>query len=549
VLASGQLAVLIERLSDSSYRSLAAGKDANAAAERFRRDAERLGQLIEDFSNGAGERSIEAVTAPGAVAALKALAKAYAGTTTLIQEIDRFGLRTRRAQQAGAEILPRADQVSNQSRALREQFEQAVGQRQISNRLGLILAGVSLLLVLLLAQQVMSSTPQTSGYTRDPAAEAKMLEQQARAINRQNQEAILRLLDEIRNLADGDLTTNATVTEDVTGAIADAINYAIDALLETVMNINRVSVEVAGEARLSRDTSERLSQASLQQASQVEQAAQSIEQLAESARTVSINVQRLREVAGQSVQFANEGNQAVRATIDGMDNIRETIQETSKRIKRLGESSQEIGEIVGLIDDIADQTNILALNAAIQASMAGERGRGFAVVADEVQRLAERASQATKQIEALVKAFQSDTNEAVHSMEPSTAGVVQGAELAEMAGQALVRIEVVSGELAGLTESISDSSAGQTTQADAANNSMNEISRITQATSSGSQETATSIGRLAQLAADLGTSVAGFRLPDDARLALGMTAVFEVDEADTVVAGPGEMPHQLAQGG
>ena len=334
-------------------------------------------------------------------------------------------------------MLGRSDEVLTSSRALRAQFLQFTNQRPYSSRLGFILAAVTVFLVLLLlAQQFSSSTPQTPRDTRDPAAEARMLEEQARDINRQNQEAILRLLDEISDLADGDLTTNATVTEDVTGAIADSINYAIDALRETVININSVSLEVAGEARLSRDTSVRLSEASSQQATQIQTAAQSIGQLAEAARDVSANAARSREVAEQSVQYANEGNEAVRATIDGMDNIRETIQETSKRIKRLGESSQEIGEIVGLIDDIADQTNILALNAAIQASMAGEQGRGFAVVADEVQRLAERASQATKQIEALVKAIQSDTNEAVNSMEQSTAGVMQGAELAEGAGQA-----------------------------------------------------------------------------------------------------------------
>ena len=230
----------------------------------------------------------------------------------------------------------------------------------------------------------------------------------------------------------------------------------------SLVRSNSVSVEVAREAGRTRKTAVTLSTSSDTHATQIRAAAQLIESLADAARTVSANAERSREVAQQSVRYANDGTDAVRATIDGMDNIRETIQETSKRIKRLGESSQEIGEIVGLIDDIADQTNILALNAAIQASTAGEQGRGFAVVADEVQRLAERASHATKQIDALVKAIQSDTNEAVNSMEQSTAGVVRGAALAEDAGQALVRIEITSEELAELIGSISESAHRQT---------------------------------------------------------------------------------------
>lgn len=309
---------------------------------------------------------------------------------------------------------------------------------------------------------------------RESAADARAREEQTREINRRNQEEILRLLDEISDLADGDLSTNATATEGITGAIADAINYATDALRETVTNINSVSVAVAGEARSTRETAVRLTDASETHASQITSVAGSIEGLASAGRTVSANADRSRELAEQAVQFANDGNTAVRATIDGMDNIRETIQETSKRIKRLGESSQEIGEIVGLIDDIADQTNILALNAAIQASMAGEQGRGFLVVADEVQRLAERAS------------------------------------------QALIRIEMVSNEMAGLVTAISGSAFGQTTQADAANESMAKISEITAATTSGMQDTSNSVGRLAQLAADLRTSVAGVQLPDSA---------------------------------
>ncbi|MBT6275709.1 MAG: methyl-accepting chemotaxis protein, partial [Chromatiales bacterium] len=357
-------------------------------------------------------------------------------------------------------------------------------------------------------------------------------------------------LDEIADLADGDLTISATVTEDITGTIADAINYSIDALRETVTNINGVSMEIANEARRARDTSVTLTQASDNQATRIEGAVSSIRSLSDSANSVSADAGRVREVATQSVEFANDGANAVRATIDGMDSIRQIIQGTSKRIKRLGESSQEIGDIVGLIDDIADQTNILALNAAIQASMAGEQGRGFAVVADEVQRLAERASQATKQIDGLVKAIQSDTNEAVASMEQSTAGVVSGAELAEGAGQALVRIDVVSQELSEFISGISESPAGQTEQASRVSQMMEEIQRITAEARLGTQETGSAIVSVAQVAVDLRTSVAGFRLSDagESSTVIGLPAVS--DPAETAVSEPPALQHaRAAQGG
>jgi twitching motility protein PilJ len=196
-----------------------------------------------------------------------------------------------------------------------------------------------------------------------------------------------------------------------------------------------------------------------------------------------------------------------------MGTIREHIQETSKRIKRLGESSQEIGDIVELINDIAEQTNILALNASIQAAMAGEAGRGFAVVADEVQRLAERSANATKQIEALVKAIQADTNEAVISMEKSTSGVVNGTRLAEDAGGALEEIESVSEQLASLIQAISGAARQQTAAAAEISKTMNGIQDVTTQTAAGTQRTSQSIGNLARLAQDLDKSVAGFKLP------------------------------------
>ena len=280
--------------------------------------------------------------------------------------------------------------------------------------------------------------------------------------NERNQQAILRLLDELSSLADGDLTVQATVTEDITGAIADSINYAIEALRELVDDDQRVGDPArrrgeadAGAVRRTwrRRRSRSRSRSPLRPSRSPRMAA--------STEEVSGNAERSSDVARHSVDVAHKGGDAVRRTIDGMNAIRETIQETSKRIKRLGESSQEIGNIVELINDIAEQTNILALNASIQASMAGEAGRGFAVVADEVQRLAERAANATKQIEVLVRTIQADTNEAVVSMERSTTDVVGGALLAENAGAALEEIEQVSNQIASLVQNISASSRQQ----------------------------------------------------------------------------------------
>ena len=279
--------------------------------------------------------------------------------------------------------------------------------------------------------------------------------------NERNQQAILRLLDELGSLADGDLTVEATVTEDITGAIADSINYAIEKLRELVATINETAIMVDSAAKTTASTAVHMARAADTQTKEISAATESIVSMAGSIEEVSGNAERSSDVARHSVEVAHKGGEAVRRTIDGMNAIRETIQETSKRIKRLGESSQEIGNIIELINDIAEQTNILALNASIQASMAGEAGRGFAVVADEVQRLAERSTNATKQIEVLVRTIQADTNEAVVSMERSTTDVVGGALLAENAGAALDEIEQVSNQIANLVQNISGSARQQ----------------------------------------------------------------------------------------
>ncbi|HET9389281.1 MAG TPA: methyl-accepting chemotaxis protein [Steroidobacteraceae bacterium] len=355
--------------------------------------------------------------------------------------------------------------------------------------------------------------------------------------NDRNQQAILRLLDELSSLADGDLTVQATVTEDITGAIADSINYAVDALRGLVTTINQSAIQLDSATRQTQALSGHLAKASGAQSKQIASATESAGGMATSAEEVSGNAERAADVARHSVEVAHKGGDAVRRTIDGMNTIRETIQETSKRIKRLGESSQEIGNIVELINDIAEQTNILALNASIQASMAGDAGRGFAVVADEVQRLAERAANATKQIEVLVRTIQTDTNEAVVSMERSTTDVVGGALLAENAGAALEEIEQVSNQIASLVQNISASSRQQTGAAQNIARNMQILKEISAQTAESTHATSAAIAKLAELSAGLRKAAAGFRLPGSTSEPIGNTSAFKrLDESKSTTA-------------
>jgi twitching motility protein PilJ len=361
--------------------------------------------------------------------------------------------------------------------------------------------------------------------------------------SQRTQEAILRLLDELIDLADGDLTISATVSEDFTGAIADSINFTIDQLRQLVSRINSTAVQVSQAAQSTQQTAYHLAEASNHQAQEIAGASAAINEMAVTIDQVSANASESALVAGKSVSIANNGAKLVQNTINGMDTIREQIQDTSKRIKRLGESSQEIGDIVSLINDIADQTNILALNAAIQASMAGDAGRGFAVVADEVQRLAERSAAATKQIGTLVKAIQSDTNEAVISMEQTTSEVVRGARLAQDAGVALEEIEGVSANLAELIQNISNAARQQASSAGHISNTMNVIQEITSQTTAGTGETANSIGNLADMASELRQSVAGFTLPDE------MLADLQLQEISAVRAAPPVLENTVSSAG
>jgi twitching motility protein PilJ len=347
---------------------------------------------------------------------------------------------------------------------------------------------------------------------RKQAKQAAALTEQLALEGQNNQEAVLQLLDEMGDLSDGDLSVKAQVKDNIAGAIADSINYTIDNLRDLVVGINRATEQVTNATVVAQGTSATLLTAAETQSDQIMQTTDAVTDMTRSIMQVSQNAAQASEVAQRSLEAANQGAQAVQNTISGMNDIRTQIQETSKRIKRLGESSQEISEIVELISDITEQTNILALNAAIQAASAGEAGRGFTVVAEEVQRLAERSSEATKQISAIVKTIQTDTNGAVAAMEKSTEGVVEGARVADAAGQALNEIETVTVNLARLIESISTATNTQTESATIVANNMQVIQEITTQTSEGTQLTANSIGQLTALAEDLRTSVAGFKL-------------------------------------
>jgi len=403
------------------------------------------------------------------------------------------------SQRASQTVFEQSDPLLKKSRSLVEAYSRLSEQRS-GVRTAIYVTGFSTVLFLfLLARKLVVDA-------RDRAH--KSSEQ-----NRQSQDAILKLLDEMGDLADGDLTIQPEVTEQITGAIADSINYAVREMRNLVVRIKNAAQQVAVASEHSRQTATELTEAALRQAAQITEATGKMVAMARSMEDMSKSAERSAEVAQGSVATAKRGAAAVQDTIKGMDEMREQIQETAKRIKRLGESSQQIGEIVELINDIAEQTNILSLNAAIQAAMAGEAGRGFAVVADEVQRLAERSAEATKQIADLVKTIQADTNEAVASMEQATNGVVQATRLADAAGQALGEIESVSEQLSSLIVNIARDAQRQSQTATDVSGSMAKIQETTTLTSSGSRQTAEAIGKLSDLARELQASVAGFKLP------------------------------------
>ena len=481
----------------------AGGAGAALAGEALSRDAGVFAQVLNGLSKGDEAMNIQKLTNPAALAALN---QANAQWAEMKQDLDAILASSQslfRAQTAASELTANSTKLLAESEDLFNAFTAfgTAGKGSILGNIWVsiisgILAALSLFLLV---------------YSLNKAQRERY--EKSTELNNRNQEAIMRLLDEMGSLAEGDLTVKATVTEDMTGAIADSINFAVEQLRTLVQTITETSVQVASSAQETQATATHLAEAAEYQAQQINSATNRINEIATSIGQVSRNSSESADVAQRSVEIATKGAGVVRQTIVGMDSIRGQIQETSKRIKRLGESSQEIGSIVELINDISEQTNILALNAAIQAASAGEAGRGFAVVADEVQRLAERTSNATKRIEALVQTIQADTNEAVSSMEQTTSEVVAGARLAEDAGTALGEIETVSNTLAGLIQGISRAAQQQTVAANDITETMTTIQSITAQTSQGANQTAESIGNLAQLAADLRRSVADFKLP------------------------------------
>ena len=504
---AGRQRMLSQRILNNVNRVLEGGEGAVTAADRFGRDAALFGRVIKGLLDGNKGMNLERVTHNEIRAKLTEASDLFFGevapqiNTILTSSPEMFEVS-----EAVQDILTHSDRLLAAISRLDESYQSYALGRPVNTTMGSLFGLIALLLLLYLGYSL-----RRDGIRRleEAAAQHKITEE----INRRNQQAIMRLLDEMGDLADGDLTVNATVTEDITGAIADSMNYAIDALRGLVTAINETSSQVSTAAQQTQANAAHLAEASDHQAQQIATASSAVNEMAISIEGVSRNADQLAEEAQRSVAIASKGTSAVQNTIEGMDTIREHIQETSKRIKRLGESSQEIGDIVELINDIAEQTNILALNASIQAAMAGEAGRGFAVVADEVQRLAERSADATKQIDALVKTIQADTNEAVISMEVSTAGVVSGARLSQDAGTALGEIESVSLYLAELVQNISNATRQQAAAASNISDTMNVIQEITTQTSAGTTYTANSIGNLAELADDLKKSVSGFKLP------------------------------------
>ncbi len=331
------------------------------------------------------------------------------------------------------------------------------------------------------------------------------------------QSSILKLLDDVAGVAHGDLTKEAEVTAEMTGAIADSFNYMIVELRGIIGSVQATTSRVATSTRTIKATAERLAEGSVQQSQRVTEVSAAIGTMTDSIQQVAQTASAASTVATQALAAARGGNESVQKTVAGMDAIRTHVQETSKRIKRLGESSQEIGEIVQLIEDVADRTSILALNASIQAAMAGEAGKGFAVVAEEVERLAERATGSAKKISTLIKSIQTDTKEAISAMEETTREVVGGSSLASAAGSRLNEIEAVSQRLAVLIESISAASKEQALGSEAVSRNVAVISGVAIETANGARSASESIQSLAEQAEQLRSSLQHFRLPGDGR--------------------------------
>lgn len=496
VLRASRLTVLSERLGRGAAEILGAdiidpevpflmGKDTN--------DFRELVKALESGSEALGIAPVSEADTKSKVVKLKAQFAVFEqNIAPVLGNVQKLvsARQSARALAAGSEQL--------QANVVRLQ-EAIQAEKQILPVLAAVVCAVLALLFLGLIAVVFLSD------ARQRAARSEME-------NKRNQEAILRLLNEMGDLADGDLTIRAKVTEDITGAIADSMNYTIDELRTLVTGVNNASTQVSAKSQQAQNVSVQLLDAAEKQSKEIQDTTQQVLQVADTLAQVSKGAEESSQVAMRSLAAADKGRLAVQNSITGMNDIRDQIQETSKRIKRLGESSQEISEIVELISDITEQTNVLALNAAIQAASAGEAGRGFSVVAEEVQRLAERSGEATKQIGAIVKTIQADTQDAVAAMEKSTQGVVEGAKLSDAAGQALAEIDTVTKNLASLIQKISSDTQTQAVSTNKVARNMQDILEITRQTTEGTQQTAVSIRELAAVANDLKASVSGFKL-------------------------------------
>ena len=505
VAAANQLALLTQRIAKNVGALRQSDAISPEIAFQLGKDTNAFGEYLTAFSKGSDALHISPASDAETRRIVGGLDAAFKEYKAAVGDILGSMQDLVFAKQAGARIFVDNEGLLDAADSLASAYQSGTTERTIYGGLLAVLILLALAVLAMMAKVYLDDA-------RRQAEQAERAGRESEMVNRQNQDAILRLMNELGDLADGDLTVTATVSEDITGAIADSINYTVEELRVLVGRINDAASRVTTATEIAQRTSVELLDAAQRQSREIQEAGQSVLEVASSMTRVSGDADQSAQVARQSLAAAGKGTLAVQDSIKGMNEIREQIQETSKRIKRLGESSQEIGEIVELISDITEQTNVLALNAAIQAASAGDAGRGFTVVAEEVQRLAERSGEATKQIAAIVKTIQTDTQGAVSAMEESTRGVVEGAKLSDAAGQALAEIGAVSQNLAELIERISDATRRQADAATGVAGKMQDILRVTEQTTVGTQRTASAVGELAGLATELKGSVAGFKV-------------------------------------
>ena len=503
--ASAQLVMLTQRMAKNANALLAGESIDPEVAFLLGKDTNTFRELLLALAKGSDALRLSAATDPELKERLAELDRAFAAYQQAVSGILGNMQRLVNAKQSAQRIFQDNEKLKESLSTLAVGFQKELDGRAVNFY---VMTFFALLAMAALALMFLV-------YRADQEAQRARVAQEendAKQVNNQNQAAILRLMNELAVVADGDLTVQATVNEDITGAIADSVNLTIEELRNVVLRINQATAQVSLASESAQHTSAELLSAQDRQSGEIRQTGDSVLRMAEDIGQVSRGARQSAEVARQSLSAAEKGMGAVQNSIAGMNEIREQIQETSKRIKRLGESSQEIGEIVELISDITEQTNVLALNAAIQAASAGEAGRGFTIVAEEVQRLAERSAEATKQIGAIVKKIQTDTQDAVSAMEKSTQGVVEGARLSDAAGQALSEIGRVSRSLSELIDGISVTTSTQAESAQVVARNMEEMLRVNEQTSAGTRQTADSVRQLAALALELKSSVSGFRV-------------------------------------